>query len=131
MFSNTTFFASFAVKDTEQAREFYGKTLGLKVTDEIMGCLVLHSQDGGRVFVYPKPDHTPATHTLLNFKVKDIDAAVDDLIEAGVEMEHYDMEYIKTNEKGIAHIPNGPAQAWFKDPFGNILSVLVPNKDAK
>lgn len=123
MFDDSTPFSSFAVPDTEAARAFYGDTLGLDVRDSReSGMLELHLGGGAPVLVYPKPDHAPANFTILNFAVPDIDAAVDRLIAAGVRMERYpDFEQ---NEKGIARGPQGPAIAWFKDPAGNILSVL-------
>jgi catechol 2,3-dioxygenase-like lactoylglutathione lyase family enzyme len=111
------------VPDTEAARAFYGDTLGLDVRDSReSGLLELHLGAGAPVLVYPKPDHSPANFTVLNFAVPDIDAAVDGLIAAGVRMERYpDFEQ---NEKGIARGPQGPAIAWFTDPAGNIVSVL-------
>ena len=113
-------FSSFSVDDLQKAKQFYGQTLGLKVKESKEG---LELQPGEQsIFVYPKPNHKPATFTVLNFQVKDIDAAVDDLKQKGVSFEHYDGE-IKTNEKGIHH-DGGPTIAWFKDPAGNILSVL-------
>jgi predicted enzyme related to lactoylglutathione lyase len=123
MLGNSEGFSSFAVPDLEQAKTFYGQTLGLNVFDvEEMGLLRLQIADGRDVMVYPKPDHAPAVYTILNFPVDDIEATVNRLTKAGVTFEHYDDEAIKTNEKGIAH--PGPWQAWFRDPAGNILSVL-------
>ena len=113
-------FSSFSVNDLKKAREFYGQTLGLKVSESEMG-LEIHPGDTD-VFIYPKPNHTPATFTVLNFLVDDIDKAVDELKQKGVSFEHYEEE-IKTNEKGI-HRNGGPSIAWFKDPAGNILSVV-------
>jgi predicted enzyme related to lactoylglutathione lyase len=123
MFDDGTAFSSFAVPDTEAARAFYGDTLRLDVRDSReAGLLELHIGGGSPVLVYPKPDHAPANFTVLNFAVPDIDAAVDGLIAAGVRMERYpDFEQ---NDKGIVRGPQGPAIAWFKDPAGNILSVL-------
>ena len=123
MFEKSTAFSSFAVPDAEAARAFYGDTLGLDVRDSREpGLLELHLGPGAPVLVYPKPDHTAANFTVLNFSVPDIDATVDKLIEAGIRMERYpDFEQ---NEKGIARGPQGPAMAWFLDPAGNILSVL-------
>ncbi|MDQ3784901.1 MAG: VOC family protein [Actinomycetota bacterium] len=116
-------FSGFAVDDTAKAKEFYGKTLGLEVTElPDMGLLQLAIADSGKVLVYPKPTHEPATFTVLNFPVDDIDKAVDELKSRGVEFEQYEGE-IGTDEKGIARNA-GPAIAWFKDPAGNILSVL-------
>jgi len=121
-------FAGFSVDDIQKAKEFYGKKLGLKVTDEMMGTINLHLAGAGDVFVYPKPDHKPATFTILNFQVDDIDKAVDDLAKAGVRFEHYEGE-IKTDDKGIHRGP-GPKIAWFKDPAGNVLSLLQDERAA-
>jgi catechol 2,3-dioxygenase-like lactoylglutathione lyase family enzyme len=117
--------SGFAVPDTEEAQRFYGEILGLKVTvlDEQSGVMAL-KLNGGDVFAYRKPDFVPATYTILNFEVDDIDAAVDDLASRGVDFERY--EGFEQDEKGIAHGP-GPKIAWFKDPAGNILSVLQPS----
>jgi len=113
-------FSSFSVNDLQKARDFYAQTLGLKVKESEMG-LEIHPGDTD-VFIYPKPNHTPASFTVLNFLVDDIDQAVDELTQKGVRFEQYDGE-IKTDEKGI-HRNGGPSIAWFKDPAGNILSVL-------
>jgi catechol 2,3-dioxygenase-like lactoylglutathione lyase family enzyme len=123
MFAQTTPFSSFAVDDTDAAREFYGGTLGMTVTDvmEEMGLLGLETP-GGQVLVYPKPDHVPATFTVLNFPVEDVDAAVDELAARGVTFERY--EGFEQDDKGIARGGGGPAIAWFEDPAGNVLSVL-------
>ena len=120
MFKTSKAFSSFSVDDLSKAKEFYGKTLGLKVSESAEG-LELHP-DNLDVFIYPKPNHAPATFTVLNFLVDDIEAAVDELKRTGVHFEKYDGE-IKTDEKGI-HRNGGPTIAWFKDPAGNILSVL-------
>jgi predicted enzyme related to lactoylglutathione lyase len=114
--------SGFAVPDTDEAKRFYGETLGLEVAvfDEENGVMALKLA-GGDVLVYRKPDFTPATYTILNFEVEDIDAAVDGLVERGVEFESYDG--FEQDEKGIMHGP-GPHIAWFKDPAGNILAVL-------
>jgi len=113
-------FSSFSVNDLQTAKQFYEQTLGLEV-DESKEGLELHPGNTN-VFIYPKPNHKPATFTVLNFPVEDIDSAVDDLEQKGVSFEHYEGE-IKTDEKGI-HRNGGPAIAWFKDPAGNILSVM-------
>ena len=122
MFKDTKAFSGFAVDDLERAREFYEGTLGLEVSTE-MGLLNLKLAGGARpTLVYPKPDFEPATYTILNFPVEDIDAAVDALTERGVAMEVYDG--FGQDEKGIARGPEGPPIAWFRDPAGNILAVL-------
>jgi catechol 2,3-dioxygenase-like lactoylglutathione lyase family enzyme len=113
-------FASFSVDDLGKAKQFYEQTLGLKVSQSAEG-LEMHPPDT-TVFVYPKPNHKPATFTVLNFLVDDIDSVVDELKQKGVTFEHYEGE-IKTDEKGI-HRNGGPTIAWFKDPAGNILSVV-------
>jgi catechol 2,3-dioxygenase-like lactoylglutathione lyase family enzyme len=125
MFANTPAFSGFAVDDIDAARSFYGETLGLKVTDEEMGVLTLHLAGDRPTMIYPKPDFTPATYTILNFQVDDVDAAVDELGSRGVEFERYDG--LEQDEKGIARAPDGgPADiAWFTDPAGNILAVLT------
>ena len=115
-------FSGFAAPDIGKVEEFYSKTLGLKVTGE-HGLLTLHLAGGNNVLIYPKPNHVPATFTVLNFPVEDVDRAVDELSKRGVRFEKYDGPEIKTDEKGIMR-GNGPAIAWFKDPAGNILSVL-------
>lgn len=118
-------FSGFSVDDLSKAKEFYTQILGLKLNDETMG-LNLGLPGGGAVFIYPKDDHQPATFTILNFVVENIDKAVDELTSQGVEFEHYD-NGPKTDEKGIARgraVNMGPDIAWFKDPAGNILSVL-------
>ena len=122
MFKNTKAFSGFSVDDIQKAKEFYGTTLGLDVSEE-NGLLELHIAGGNNVLVYPKPNHTPATFTILNFPVDDIEKAVDDLSRLGVRFESYNFGDIKTDEKGIFR-GAGPNIAWFKDPAGNILSVL-------
>jgi predicted enzyme related to lactoylglutathione lyase len=123
MFADTEAFSGFAVPDLEQAKEFYGQTLGLNVSDidEQNGLLNLHIAGGRDILVYLKPDHTPATYTILNFPVDDIDRAVDTLTERGVTFEKY--EGFEQDDKGIFR-GDGPLIAWFTDPAGNILSVL-------
>ena len=120
MFANTKAYSGFAVDDLQKAREFYGETLGLDVSEE-NGMLQLHIAGGGVILVYPKPDHTPASFTILNFPVDDIDKAVDELAARGVRFERYDG--FEQDEKGISR-GEGPYIAWFKDPAGNVLSVL-------
>ncbi len=120
MLAHSKAFSGFAVDDIAAAKQFYGETLGLNVSEE-HGMLTLHLAGGTEILIYPKPDYTPATYTILNFPVADIDAAVDALIERGVRCEHYDG--IETDERGIMR-SDGPPIAWFTDPAGNILSVL-------
>jgi catechol 2,3-dioxygenase-like lactoylglutathione lyase family enzyme len=120
MFEHTKAFSGFSVDDIPKANQFYGETLGLRVTEEY-GMLTLHIAGDRDTLIYPKEDHTPATFTILNFPVDDIDKAVDELGARGVQFERY--EGAEQDEKGIAR-GQGPAIAWFKDPAGNILSVL-------
>lgn len=120
-------FSGFSVNDIDAAREFYRDTLGLAVTDGPMGNLDIALPAGGHVFVYPKPDHTPAGFTVLNLAVDDIDAAVDELNAKGVVTKIYDDDTLPTDEKGIARgasVDRGPDIAWFRDPAGNVMSVL-------
>jgi predicted enzyme related to lactoylglutathione lyase len=123
MFTDTHAFSGFAVDDIDAAKRFYGETLGLKVTDGPMGILNLELAGDRPTMIYPKPDFEPATYTILNFPVDDVDAAVDELTSRGVEMERYDG--FDQDDKGIMR-DNGPTIAWFKDPAGNILAVLEP-----
>jgi catechol 2,3-dioxygenase-like lactoylglutathione lyase family enzyme len=120
MFATTKAFSGFAVDDIPAAKAFYADTLGLRVS-ETNGMLTLHIAGDRDILVYPKPDHTPATYTILNFPVDDIDRAVDELAARGIRFERYDT--IKADEKGIAR-GEGPPIAWFTDPAGNVLSVL-------
>ena len=120
MFENTRAFSGFSVDDIPTAKRFYSQTLGLKVS-EANGMLHLHIADGGEILVYPKPNHAPASFTILNFPVDNIDKAVDQLAERGVRFERYDDPTM--DAKGI-HRGEGPYIAWFTDPAGNILSVL-------
>jgi catechol 2,3-dioxygenase-like lactoylglutathione lyase family enzyme len=121
VFADTKAFSGFAVPDIGQAREFYGTTLGIKVTEE-NGLLTLHLAGGDRpTLIYPKPDHEPAGYTILNFQVGDVEKAVDELASRGVTMERY--EGFDQDEKGIMR-GQGPDIAWFKDPAGNVLAVL-------
>jgi predicted enzyme related to lactoylglutathione lyase len=121
MFKDTKAFSGFSVNDIQKAKEFYGQTLGLEVS-EAHGLLTLHLAGGTKVLVYPKPNHTPATFTILNFPVADIEEAVDKLTKSGVRFERYEGN-LKTDEKGIFR-GGGPLIAWFKDPAGNTLYVL-------
>jgi len=120
MFANTKAFSGFAVDDLEAAKKFYGQTLGLN-TSEHYGLLTLHLAGDRDTLVYPKPDHVPASYTILNFQVDDIDTAVGELASRGVRLERYDG--LGQDEKGINRA-GGPYIAWFKDPAGNILAVL-------
>ena len=124
MFKDTKAFSSFSVDDVEKAREFYSDVLELEVSEvpDMAGLLNVKIAGGANVLIYPKPTHTPATFTVLNFVVENIDEAVDELTKRGVQFEHYGGEY-ETDEKGISR-GGGPSIAWFKDPAGNILSVL-------
>jgi catechol 2,3-dioxygenase-like lactoylglutathione lyase family enzyme len=119
--SGSKAFSGFSVDDLDRAREFYGTVLGLGVTEE-NGSLNLRLGDDTHVFVYPKDNHEPATFTILNFPVPSVDAAVDELTAAGIRFELYDG--MGQDERGISRDPRGPVIAWFKDPAGNILSVL-------
>ncbi len=121
MFKTTKVFSSFSVDDLEKAKQFYGQTLGLQVSESNEG-LTLHVSGGNEIFVYPKSNHTPATFTILNFLVDNIDQAVDNLIKLGLHFEIYNGGELKTDEKGICR--GSPKIAWFKDPAGNFLSVL-------
>ena len=122
MLKDSKAFSGFATDDINKAKQFYEQTLGLKVSED-HGLLTLHLAGGNNVLIYPKPNHVPATFTVLNFPVDDVDLAVDELTGRGVRFEIYDLPEIKTDKKGIMR-GNGPTIAWFKDPAGNILSVL-------
>jgi catechol 2,3-dioxygenase-like lactoylglutathione lyase family enzyme len=127
MFKADAAFSGFSVNDIETAKQFYSETLGVEVEEIPEMGMKLHLPGGSTVFVYPKPNHAPATFTILNFVVSDIDGAVDGLTSAGVEFEHYDNPEIPQDEKGIARGKSanmGPDIAWFKDPAGNIVAVL-------
>ena len=122
MLKESKAFSGFSVDDTKKAKEFYGETLGLKVTGT-NDMLELHLAGGASVLIYPKPNHTPATFTILNFPVDSVDKAVDELTKRGIRFEIYSQPGLKTDERGISR-GEGPTIAWFKDPAGNILSVL-------
>jgi catechol 2,3-dioxygenase-like lactoylglutathione lyase family enzyme len=122
MLRDSKAFSGFSAVDIAKEKEFYAGTLGLDVS-ESNGLLTLRLAGGNNVLIYPKPNHVPATFTVLNFPVKDVDLAVDELTSRGVRFEKYDLPDLKTDKKGIMH-GNGPTVAWFKDPAGNILSVL-------
>lgn len=122
MFKPNSAFSSFSVNDIAQAKAFYSQILGMDVSDGNMGLLELHIGSGNHVLVYPKPDnHEPATYTVLNFPVDNIEQAVDELVNRGIKFERY--EGIPADDKGIFRT-EGIKQAWFKDPAGNILSVI-------
>jgi len=127
MFKVTKAFSTFSVNDLREAKEFYGNTLGLDISENTEG-LELRIPGGNNIFVYPKSNHVPATFTVLNFPVNDVDESVDDLTKRGVKFEHYEGE-LKTDQKGIFR-GKGPTIAWFKDPAGNILSVINEKKAA-
>src|SRR6185436_13677641 len=122
MLGESKAFSGFAAPNISKVKEFYSNTLGLSVTEE-HGLLTLHLSAGNNVLIYPKPNHVPATFTVLNFPVENVDVAVDQLKKRGVRFEHYDNPNLKTDDKGIMR-GNGPTIAWFKDPAGNILSVI-------
>jgi extradiol dioxygenase family protein len=127
MLTNAKTFSSFSVRDIAEAERFYGEILGITTRQTPEG-LQLELAGDQQVFVYPKPDHTPATFTVLNFLVPDIDREADELAAKGVQFEQYDTEHMKTDEKGICRndgTQSGPkAIAWFKDPAGNFLSLI-------
>lgn len=122
MLRDSKAFSGFSVNDIPKAKGFYGETLGLEVS-ESNGLLTLRLAGGASVLMYPKPNHTPATFTILNFPVDNVDEAVDELTKRGVRFEIYNQPELKTDERGIFR-NGGPTIAWFKDPAGNILSVL-------
>jgi len=121
MFKDAEAFSTFSVNDLKQAKEFYGQTLGLDVAETPEGLEL--NLAGSTVFIYPKPNHQPASFTVLNFSVESVEKAVEEIGRLGIRLEHYDLPDIKTDDRGISRGP-GPKIAWFKDPAGNILSVL-------
>ena len=123
MFKGAKAFPSFSVNDLQKAKEFYGRTLGIDISELPQG-LDIKLSDGLNVFLYPKPNHTPASFTVLNFPVDDIERAVDELEALGVRLARSNLPDIKTDKRGIFRGETGPQIAWFKDPAGNILSVL-------
>ena len=123
MLKHSKAFSGFSVNDIQKAKKFYSEILELEVKDNPMGLIELHIEGSNRIIIYPKPNHEPATFTILNFPVDNIDKAVDELISKGIKFEQYEGE-IKTDEKGICRNPQGPKIAWFKDLAGNILSVI-------
>ena len=120
MFRDSHAFSGFSANDIPRAKEFYGQTLGLEITED-NDMLTLHLAGGGTVLIYPKENHQPASFTVLNFPVSDVEAAVDSLTKAGVTMERY--EGFNQDERGIMR-DQGPPIAWFKDPAGNVVAVL-------
>ena len=127
MLKHSKAFSGFSVNDIPKAKKFYSETLGLEIKDSPMGLLELNIEGGNPIIIYPKPNHVPATFTILNFPVKNIDEAVDELIKNGITFEQY-AGPIKTDEKGICRSGGrGPNIAWFKDPAGNILSLIEEN----
>jgi catechol 2,3-dioxygenase-like lactoylglutathione lyase family enzyme len=126
IFTHTHAFSGFSVDNMEKARAFYGEVLGLKTSEGIEGTINIHIEGGTDILVYPKKNHQPASFTILNFPVIDVEATVDHLTARGIQFEHYEGE-LKTDAKGICHA--GPVlMAWFKDPAGNILSVCEEEK---
>jgi predicted enzyme related to lactoylglutathione lyase len=123
MFTTKQAVGGFTVDDIEQAKEFYGQTLGIDVEEGEMGILTLNVGVDNHVIIYPKPDHRPAGYTTLNLVVDDVDAAADELIERGVTFERYPEIPATPNAKGV-YKGNGPTIAWFKDPAGNVLSLI-------
>lgn len=123
MLQETNVFGGFSVDDMEKAKHFYKNVLGLAIKENPMGHLELHFPNGHNLIIYPKSDHLPATFTVLNFPVKNIEKTVDNLSARGLKFLQYDSP-IKTDEKGICWSNKGPNIAWFKDPAGNILSIL-------
>lgn len=123
-FKNTKAFSSFSVKNLDEAKRFYDQMLGLPVSESDEG-LILQTKGGIEVFIYPKPDHTPATFTVLNFVVDDVDRAVDELTKLGIRFQIYDKGELKTDDRGV--FQGKPKIAWFKDPAGNFLSILENN----
>jgi catechol 2,3-dioxygenase-like lactoylglutathione lyase family enzyme len=130
MFKDIKAFSGFSVDDLQQAKGFYGSILALNLTEstEMPGLLTLHIASGADILVYAKHNHVPATYTILNFPVPDITLAVQQLNSSGVRFEHYDFENFKTDADGVFRA-GGPLIAWFKDPAGNILSVIEQKAD--
>jgi len=130
MFKEAKAFSSFSVDDLQKAKRFYGQTLGLEVSEAYGGLLLeIHIEGLRNILIYPKPDHTPATFTILNFPVDNLEQTIVDLTNRGVRFEIYKEGDIKTDEKGISLSSEGPKMAWFKDPAGNVLSVLEEKEE--
>jgi catechol 2,3-dioxygenase-like lactoylglutathione lyase family enzyme len=130
MLKDSKAFSGFSVNDSQKAKDFYGNILGLRITEdkEMPGLLKLHITGGNTILIYPKPNHAPAIYTILNFPVKEVEKTVDELVLKGVVFEQYDDPNIKTDPKGISWNNGGPTIAWFKDPAGNILSIIEEGK---
>ncbi len=126
MLQHSKAFSGFSVSDIVKAKQFYSETLGLMVKDNPMGLIELQIDGSNNIIIYPKPNHEPATFTILNFLVDDIDSAADTLAAKGVVFEQY--QELHTDAKGISRNPNSPKIAWFKDPAGNILSIIQQQK---
>ncbi len=124
MLNNATAFAGFSVDALETAKDFYQNTLGLKAEETYMGVLYLHTKGNHPMVVYPKAGHTPASYTVLNFYVDDLEGTVSGLKEKGVRFEQYQDGPIRTDEKDISRDEKGPDMAWFKDPAGNIIALI-------
>ncbi len=122
MLKHSKAFSGFSVNDIKKAKKFYSEVLGLEVTDNPMGLIELHIDGSNKIIIYPKPNHEPATFTILNFPVENIDKTVDELTAKGIVFEQY--KELRTDAKGISRNPHGPKIAWFKDSAGNILSVI-------
>lgn len=122
MLKESKAFSSFSVDDLHKAKRFYGDLLGLHVADNPIGLIELHFGDDNKILIYPKSEHQPATFTVLNFPVEDIEKMVDELSAKGIKFEQYD--YLQTDARGISRNPQGIKVAWFKDPAGNILAIL-------
>ena len=130
MFKEAKAFSSFSGDDLQKAKRFYGQTLGLEVSEAYGGLLLeIHIEGRRNILIYPKPDHTPATFTILNFPVDNLEQTIVDLTNRGVRFEIYKEGDIKTDEKGISLSSEGPKMAWFKDPAGNVLSVLEEKEE--
>lgn len=123
MFTSKEVLSGFSANDIKKIKEFYGGTLGMNVTEGGMGTLKINLESGAKILVYPKENHKPAEFTILNFVVDDIESAINDMKSKGVTFEHYNEGPVKTDEDGIFR-GGGPLIAWFRDPSGNILSVM-------
>ena len=125
MFKDTKAFCSFSVDDLQKAKDFYGQILEMEVSESYGGRLLeIHIDDRMKILKYPKPNHIPSIYTMLNFPVENLEQTIDDLTKRGISFEIYKEGNTKTDEKGISLGDEGPRVAWFKDPAGNVLSVL-------